>query len=83
MALTKALGDSNAAPGGPSMDENSGPSEVGMLGYTQVPFPSQMPARSNGDVGITKNMAGIKANQGTSAPAYAVQPDRVNSKTGS
>lgn len=82
MALTKSLGDSNAAPGGPSMDENSGPGEVGMLGYTQVPFPSQMPAKSNADVGITKNMGAIHPNQGTSTGAYAHQDDKVNAKTG-
>lgn len=81
MALTKALGDSNAAPGGGSMDENSG-GDIGMNGYTQVPFPSQMPAKSNGDVGITKNIGTIHPNQGTSAGAYAVQPDKVNAKTG-
>lgn len=81
MSITKALGDSNAAPKGPSMDENSGPNEVGMLGYVPMPFPSQMPARSNADVGITKDLS-IAAQQGTSIGAYAVQPETVSSKSG-
>jgi hypothetical protein len=81
MSLVKALGDSAAPSKGVSMDENSGPNEVGMLGYVQIPFPSQMPAQSNSDVGITKNMS-ISAQQGTSIGAYKDQPEKISAETG-
>lgn len=81
MSITKSLGDSNAAPKGASMDENSGPNEVGMLGYVPMPFPSQMPAKSNADIGITKDLS-IAAQQGTSIGSYTDQPETVSSKSG-
>lgn len=83
MSLTKALGDANAAPGNPNRDENTGPSEAGYLGYTQMPFASQMPARSNADVSNTANLGSINAvNQGTSAPSYDNQEELVSAEDG-
>lgn len=82
MSLTKALGDSNAAPKTSNMDESTGASDVGMQGYTAVPFPSQKPAQSNADVGITKDNSFNKANEGTSISSYK-QPKTVSAKSGS
>lgn len=81
MALVKSVGDSNAAGPTSNMDENSGPSDAGHLGYVLMPFPSQMPAQSNADVGITKDLS-IAPNQGTSLPSYSDQPETINAKSG-
>lgn len=76
MALIGAFGDSNMAPKkGANLDENSGPAgNVGMLGYVQLPFPKEMPAQSNFDVSITKDLALSSVNQGTSLNSYRRQP---------
>lgn len=82
MSLVKSFGDSNSAGATSNMDENSGPSDAGHLGYVLMPFPSQMPAKSNGDVGITKNIS-ISPNQGTSLGAYGDQPAEPSAESGS
>jgi hypothetical protein len=79
MALTKALGDSNAAKAGADMAAQSG--DPAMLGYTKVPFPSQEPAKSNADVGITSGSKFVDQ-QGTSLGAYHHQPAKPDAKTG-
>lgn len=82
MSLIKSLGDSNSAGATSNMDESSGPSDAGHLGYVLMPFPSQMPAQSNGEVGITKDLSLSSVNQGTSLGSYSAQSETLNSKTG-
>lgn len=82
MSLIKSLGDSNSAGSTSNMDESSGPSDAGHLGYVLMPFPSQMPAQSNAEVGITKNFDFSSVNQGTSLPSYGAQPETPNAENG-
>ena len=84
MALTKAQPDSMAPKGdGQRPESNAGGDSIGMLGYSIVPFPSQKPARSNADVGITGDFSFTEVNEGTSLPAYDQQPETLSSETGS
>lgn len=80
MSLIKAREDSNAASKGASDAAESG--ELGMLGYTKVPFPGEMPARSNAEVGITSGSK-YAAQQGTNMDSYKHQPAKPDAKTGS
>lgn len=82
MAVTKAFGDSNALDHSVNQDANTGPDEAGMLGYTQMPFPSQMPARKNTDISGTGDLAFSMVNQGTSFPSYEKQPETLSSEDG-
>lgn len=82
MSLIKSLGDSNSASSTSNFEENSGPSDAGHLGYVLMPFPSQMPAQSNGEVGITKDLSLSQVNQGTSLGSYSAQPETPSSKSG-
>lgn len=79
MALTKALGDSNAARPGADMSAESG--DAATLGYTKVPFPAQQPAKSNAEVGITSGSKFVDQ-QGTSLGAYKHQPAKPDAKSG-
>lgn len=82
--LNKALPDSNAPDSSGARPENNASGDsIGMLGYSVVPSPSQMPARSNADVGITSDFSFTEVNEGTSAPSYDQQSETVSSETGS
>jgi len=85
MSLTKVFPDSNApdASGQRPEDNASAGGGAAMLGYSKVPFPSQMPARSNSDISITQDFAFTMVNQGTSLPSYDEQDDTVSSESGS
>ena len=84
MSLNKALPDSNAPSGSAQRPENNaGGDSVAQLGYSVVSFPSQKPARSNADVGITSDFSFTEVNEGTSFPSYDQQPETVSSETGS
>jgi hypothetical protein len=81
--LNKAHDDSNASPGaGQRPEDNAGGADLGMLGYTVVPFPAQKPAQANSDVSITADFAFTEVNQGTSITAYDEQTPTVSSETG-
>lgn len=81
--LNKAHSDSNAMPGnGDRPEDNAGSDTLGMLGYTKVPFPSQKPAQSNADVGITADFAFTEVNEGTSIGSYDEQSPTVSAETG-
>ena len=82
MAVTKAFGDSNASPHNPNQEQNTGSGDVGSLGYVPVPFPSQMPARKNADIGGTQDLQFSMVNQGTSMPSYSEQKETVSSEDG-
>ena len=80
MSLIKSRGDSNAASKGGSTDAPSG--EAAMLGYTKVPFPGELPAQSNSDVGITSGSK-YTAQQGTNIDSYSHQAKKPDAKSGS
>lgn len=80
MALIKSRDGSNAATKGGSTDAPSG--DATMLGYTKVPFPGELPAQSNADVGITSGSKYV-ANQGTNLDSYSHQAKKPDAKTGS
>jgi hypothetical protein len=82
MSVTKAIGDSNASPHNPNQEVNTGGSDVGSLGYTQIPFPSQMPAQKNSDISGTADMQFSMVNQGTSLPSYDEQDETISSESG-
>lgn len=82
MSVIGAFGDSNAAPDSTNQDANTGPDSAGMLGYTQMPFPKQMPAQSNADITTTKDFGFTEVNQGTSLPSYDEQDEKVSAETG-
>lgn len=82
MSLIKSHGDSNAAKDAQRPEENP-TGGVGLKGYEVVAFPSQKPARSNADVGITSDFSFSEVNEGTSLPSYDEQPETVSSETGS
>jgi hypothetical protein len=83
MSLQKANEGSNAAETAQRPENNAQGDSVAMLGYSVIPFPSQMPARSNADVGITSDFKLSEVNEGTSFPSYDEQPETVSSETGS
>jgi hypothetical protein len=84
MSLTKAQPDSMAPDQSAQRPENNaGGDSVAMLGYSVVANPSQMPARSNSDVGITADFGFTEVNQGTSFPSYDQQSETVGSESGS
>jgi len=81
MSLIKSRGDSNAPD--KKGDMGTLPGDVAMLGYTKVPFPSEMPARDNKAVGITKNQPKAMAdNQGTNMESYKHQPEEIDALLG-
>ena len=84
MSLTKAFPDSNALSGGGQRPEdNANGSDVASLGYKVVSFPSQKPAQSNAEVGITADFSFSEVNEGTSVKSYSIQPATVSSESGS
>lgn len=82
MSVIKAFGDGNALDHSPNQAENTGPDESGYLGYVQMPFPSQMPARNNAAISGTGDIQWSMVNQGTSATAYGEQEMTISSESG-
>lgn len=81
MSLVKAVKGSNAPDQSGSTDKTSG--SLGMVGFTPVDYPSQMPAKSNADVSSTDTAPGL-GNDGTNLSAYqgTDQPTDISGKTG-
>lgn len=79
MSLIKSHGDSNAPSKGADTGKESG--DAAKLGYISVPFPSERPAASNAEVGITSGSK-FTDNQGTSMGSYKHQDKKPDAKTG-
>jgi len=80
MGLVHSFDDSNASD--PNTNTEAMTGSVGMVGFTKVPYPKQMPARNNADVKIQGESIGALGNDGTNMEAYEEQPIDLNSETG-
>ena len=79
MSLVKSLPGSNAPDQKGSDEKTSG--SLGMVGFTPVDFPSQMPAKSNGDLFANDTPNGL-GNDGTNMSAYDEQKADISPMTG-
>lgn len=79
MSLVKAEKDSNAAK--PTSDDEPNKGSLGMVGFTEVPQPSQRPAMSNKDISTLDEPEGL-GNDGTNMKSYHDQPDHIDGMTG-
>jgi hypothetical protein len=81
MSLPSARKDSNAPGGGADNAPSTG--ELGMVGFTHVPYEKFKPATSNSEVpssGDDGNRFSL-GQDGTSVSAYEYQPETLNSDT--
>jgi hypothetical protein len=81
MSLPRARTDSNAPGGGADNAPSTG--ELGMVGFTHVPYEKFKPATSNSDVpssGDDNNRFSL-GQDGTSVGAYEFQPEILNADT--
>jgi hypothetical protein len=79
MSLTKAVSGSNAPKADGDNSKTSG--SLGMVGFTPVDYPSQMPAKSNADL-TSLDQAPSLGNDGTNMSAYDEQKADISGKTG-
>jgi hypothetical protein len=79
MSLVKSLPGSNAPDQKGSDEKTSG--SLGMVGFTPVDFPSQMPAKSNSDLFANDVPSGL-GNDGTNMSAYDEQKADISPMTG-
>jgi hypothetical protein len=79
MSLVKSLPGSNAPDQKGSDEKTSG--SLGMVGFTPVDFPSQMPAKSNSDLFANDTPSGL-GNDGTNMSGYDEQKAEISPMTG-
>jgi hypothetical protein len=80
MSLPRARKDSNAPDSGADNAPSTG--ELGMVGFTLVPYEKFRPATSNSDIPSSGDNARFEMGQdGTSVDAYEFQPKEINSET--
>ncbi len=81
MSLVKSFDNSNAADPNSSTDPMTG--SVGMTGFTKMPYPTQKPAMSNADVGVSlRDSIGSLGNDGTNMSAYKEQKTDITAEKG-
>ena len=78
MSLLQARKGSNAAKSGGDTAASTG--SLAMVGFTEVPYESERPAKSNSEVSSTGESHSL-GQDGTSVDAYHFQPHEFDAKS--
>jgi hypothetical protein len=80
MSVTGAIKSSNAAKEDGDGEKTSG--SLGMVGFTDTPYPTQRPAEKNSDISSLEAVKGSLGNSGTNESAYTEQKFQISGMTG-